>query len=83
MHPRTRIVFANGLSAGNVTSWVDTMNAQSWRWENNEVSSGAMIERCKCRSGSSINNSVLAGAVRTFAVISKALRSPSDNSAIL
>ena len=42
-----------------------------------------MMERCKCRSGSSIIRSVPLGAVKTFPATNIAFLSPSDSSAAL
>ena len=40
-----------------------------------------MMDRCRCRSGSSISSSEAGGAASTFAEISRTFRSPSESCA--
>ena len=83
LQDRTRSVVDLRWSAGNVTSCVEIMKAQSFLCSNSRDNSGAVIARWRCRSGSSINSSVPGSAVRTSAAIRNALRSPSESSATL
>ena len=68
---------------GRFWSWVEMTNPQSVRRAKSWLRSGDMMDRCRCRSGSSMIRSVPLGAVKTFPAIIRAFLSPSDSSAAL
>ena len=82
-HERTRSARAPSNAPNKATSCVDTTKVQSGRVSSKAVKNGSTIARCRCRSGSSISTTVPGSTVNTLAATIIALRSPSDNSAIL
>ena len=83
VHERINSVVDSALSNGRNTSCVEITKTQSERlWKSVDIR-GDAIDRCKCRSGSSIMITAPGSAVSTLVPIRMAFRSPSESSAML